>query len=447
MMIFKKSIPRRTFLRGAGATLALPLLDAMVPALASAQQTAAASPPVRMAFAYTPNGVIMDRWTPATEGAGFKMPPTLEPLAPFRDRLLVLSGLAQNEARAKQGEAGGFHPRASTVFLTGVHAKKTEGAELRAGISVDQIAAKKFGKDTQFASLELAIDSNDLLGVCDLGYSCTYSNTLCWSTPTTPIPMENQPRRVFERLFGDGDSTDSEERLRRIRNERSILDLVMQDVKRLLGDVDRSDRAKLSDYLDATRDIERRIQISEKQASRELPVLERPAGTPSKYTDHVKLMFDLEMLAFQVDITRVCTLLMGREQGTRIYDEIGIFDPHHPLTHHQGDPAKIAKVAKIDLLHTELVAYFLEKMRSAPDGDGSLLDHMMFVYASCISDGNVHSHVDLPVLFVGGAAGVKMDRHLKYPGNTPMANLYLTMLDRVGIHLESFGDSSGRLQL
>lgn len=447
MMIFKKAIPRRTFLRGVGVSLALPLLDAMVPAFAGTLDTGAKSP-VRLSFAYVPNGIIMDKWTPAAEGPAFELTPTLEPLGPFRDRLLVLSGLAHNKALAEEGEGGGEHARSSAVFLTGVHPKKTEGFDIRAGISVDQIAAKSFGKETQLASLELAIDSTDVVGVCDTDYSCAYSNTLCWRSATTPVPMENQPRAVFEHLFGDTDSTDAAARLARIREDRSILDVVSQRVSGLLTGLGPTDRTKLTEYLDAIRDVERRIKMAEEQSSRELPTLERPFGVPAKYTEHTKLMFDLQVLAFQCDLTRVCTFLMGREQSTRVYDELGIADSYHPLTHHQHDPVKIAKVVKIDLLHTQMFAYFLEKLRSTPDGNGSLLDHSMAVYGSAISDGNMHIHNDLPILLVGGGGGqIKGGRHVRYPTDTPMTNLYLSLLDKLKIPLESFGDSNDRLEL
>lgn len=446
-MIFGKAIPRRTFLRGMGATLALPLLDAMVPAFASTLAGASKSPP-RLAFVYTPCGIVMNKWTPPNAGPGIQITPTLEPLAPFRDQMLVLSRLAQLQARQMgPEEGGGFHPRASAVFLTGVHPKKTEGADMGAGISVDQIAAREFGKETQLGSLELAVDATDLLGACDTGYTCAYSNTLCWRSPTTPVLMENQPRAVFERLFGDTNNTDSAARLAQIQQDHSILDFLTASVARLQTSLGASDRTKLTEYLDAVRDVERRIRMAEEQSSRQLPALQRPAGVPAKYTEHVKLMFDLEVLAFQSDLTRVCTFMMSREQATRVYDEIGISDPHHPLTHHQGDPVKIAKVEKIDLLHSKLLAYFLEKMRSTRDGTGSLLDHSTIVYGSCISDGNTHENSDLPVLLLGGGAGARMNRHLVYPKETPMCNLYVTLLENLGMPVERFGDSNGKLEL
>ena len=445
MMVFKRSMPRRTFLRGAGVVLGLPLLDAMFPAFAAAQDTAR---PLRLSFVYVPQGIIMDKWTPTAEGAAFEFPPIMAPLAPFRDRLLVLSGLAHDNATAQDGEGAGEHARASAVFLTSVHPKKTEGLDFRAGISLDQIVAEEFGKHTQLASLETGVDANEVVGQCDCGYSCAYINTLCWRTPTTPIPMENQPRAVFERLFGDSDSTNPAERRDRIEEDRSILDFLSEDVGRILPTIGPSDRSKLTEYFDAIRDIERRVQMAETQSGRELPTVERPIGIPETFSEHVKLLMDLQILALQTDLTRVSTFMMGRESNPRVYSELGISDSYHPLTHHQHDPAKIAKCIQIDTLHTKLLAYFLDKLRSTRDGDGSLLDHTMLIYGSAISDGNMHLHYDLPILFVPPKGShIKAGRHVRYPSHTPVANLYLTVLDTLGIRLSSFGDSTGKLEL
>ena len=447
MIITKKALPRRTFLRGLGATMALPLLDSMVPALAAATTTSAQSP-TRLSFVYVPNGMIMNQWTPKELGSQYQLTKIMEPLAPFRDDMLVLSGLAHNTGWALEGEGPGEHARASATFLTAVHPKKTEGADLRAGTSIDQIVAREFGKHTQLASLELALDSTEVVGTCDTGYSCAYSNTLCWSSPTAPVPMENKPRAVFERLFGDSDTTDPAQLRARRQKDRSILDLVTQDVSRLVKRLGSKDRAKLTQYLDSIRDIERRIQIAEQQTDRELPSVERPVGIPSTFTAHCKLMMDLQVLAYQTDMTRVITFMMGREQNTRVYNELGIQDSYHPLSHHQNNPVKVAQVLQIDILHSQMFAYFLEKMRSTPDGDGSLLDHSMIVYGSSLSDGNLHVHNDLPILLVGGGAGqIKGGRHLRYPDDTPTANLFLTLLDKLEIPLENFGDSTGRLEL
>jgi hypothetical protein len=444
MMIFKKAIPRRKFLRSAGATLALPLLDAMVPAFASSTSTGKA--PVRLAFIYVPMGIIMEKWTPATEGANFQMTQILEPLTPFRNYLLVLSGLAHNMGVAHEGEGVGDHARASAVFLTGAHPKKTEGADLRAGISIDQIAAKELGKETQLASLELGLDSNEVVGLCDTGYSCAYTNTVSWRSASMPMPMENKPRAVFERLFGDSDNTEPSERHARFLEQRSLLDLVKRETSQLLAGLGPGDRLKLTEYMDAIRDVERRIQMAEAQPSRELPSFERPIGVPEKFTEHAKLMLDLQILAFQSDLTRVTTFMIGQEGNARVYDELGISDSYHPLTHHQKDAEKIEKVTKIDILHTQVLAHLVEKLQAAPDGDGSLLDHSMIVYGSALSDGNLHEHNNTPTLVIGGG-GIKGGRHLRYQVDTPMANLYLTMLDKLGISMDSFGDSTGRIEL
>jgi Protein of unknown function (DUF1552) len=447
MMITKECLPRRTFLRGVGVALGLPLLDAMIPALATASELTV-KPATRLSFVYVPNGIMMDKWTPAAEGAAFELTPILKPLAPFRDQLLVLSGLAHNEARALLGEAGGDHSRASASFLTGVHPPRTEGASLRVGISLDQIAAKELGKNTQLASLELGLDSSDTAGSCEPGYTCAYENTLAWRTPTTPLTAENDPRAVFERLFGDSESTDPKERLARIQRNRSVLDSAMQAVAELVRGIGASDCTKLTEYLDAIRDVERRIQLAEEQASRKLPMLERPVGIPATFEEHAKLMFDLQALAYQCDLTRVTTFMIGHEQTTRTYSEIGIPDAHHPLTHHGGDAAKIAKVIKINIYHAKMFAYFLEKLQSTPDGDGSLLDHCIIVYGGGLSDGNLHLHDNLPILLAGGGAGrIKGGRHLRYPANTPMPNLYLTLLDKLGVPVESLGTGTGELDL
>ena len=447
MMIFKKAIPRRTFLRGVGTTLALPMLDSMVPALAAKGNTAAQQP-VRLTFTYGPNGRIMNKWTPAKEGAAFELTPTLEPLAPFRDRLLVLSGLNIKAADPIGNEPGGVHARPCAAFLTGIHPKP--GGAM--GISADQLAARELGKQTQLGSLELAMDSADILGAADGAYSDAYTKTISWRSPTTPLPTENNPRKVFERLLGESANTDPAERLRRIQKKHSILDFVSRDVASLLRDVGPSDRAKLTEYLDATRDIERRIQIAEQQASRKLPEMERPAGVPSTYSEHAKLMFDLQVLAYQGDLTRVVTFMLGRESGDRAYREIGIGDGHHSLSHHSGNAEAIRLCSQVDAFHSKMFAYFLEKMQSTPDGDGSLLDHSIIVYGSALSDGNAHVHNDVPMLLLGGGTSrIQGGRHIRYPGY-PMSNLLLTILDRAGIpadgYLDSkYSDATGKLDI
>jgi len=444
--ITQKALHRRTILKGVGATLALPLLDAMVPALANAQATKS---PTRLSIVYLPNGIMMDKWTPATTGANYQLTPILEPLAAFKNQMLVLTGLAHSTGRALAGENTGDHARAGASYLSGVHPKKTEGADTEAGVSMDQIAAKELGKQTQFPSLELCVDSPELLGQCEAGYSCAYMNSICWRTPTTPMPMEDRPRRVFERLFGDAESTDPAVRLKRIKQDRSILDSVSAKANALMGDLGATDKIKLGEYLDAVREIERRIVTAEKQSGRELPALTRPAGAPETFTEHAKLMFDMQVLAYQTDLTRVITFMMGREFGGRTYREINIPEGYHALTHHQYKPDKIAKVITIQTYHAKHFAYYLEKLRSTPDGDGSLLDHMMVMYGGGLSDGNSHLHDNLPTLLVGGASGqLKGGRHVRYPKDTPMPNLMLTMLDMLGVPKQNaLGDSSGRLDL
>ncbi len=419
----------------------------MVPALSLAKNTAA-NPVMRLGFVYVPNGIIMDKWTPVGEGEGFKFAPTMQALEPFRDRVLVLSGLAQANGRAL-GDGPGDHARAGATWLTGVHPKKTEGADIHAGVSVDQIAARELGKATQLGSLEIGLESPTLAGDCDSGYSCAYTNTISWSSPTTPNPMEISPRAVFERLFGDGDSTDPAVRLAGLNEERSILDYVAGDVDRLAGGLGASDRGKLNEYLEAIRDIERRIQMAEEQnATVTLPAMDRPTSIPEEFDEHARLMMDLMVIAYQTDMTRVVSCMFAREASNRSYRSIGVPDGHHSVTHHDGDPAKIEKVVKINHLHAQTFAYLLQKMQSTPDGDGTLLDHSMMLYGSSISDGNAHTHDDLPLVLVGGACGqIKGGRHLRFPKETPMNNLLLTMLFRAGLHPSAkLGDSSGFLE-
>ena len=440
MMIFKKAIPRRTFLRGVGATLALPLLDGMTAAFAAPAQSA-----TRFSTVYVPSGIMMDKWTPATEGANFELTPILEPLAPFRDRMLVLTGLDHKMADPFPGEGDvAPHDRAGGAYLTGTHPLR----EGKVDVSVDQVIAQEFGKHTQLSSLELNLDSGEVLGQCQMGWTCAYVHTLSWRSPTTPLPTESQPRAVFERLFGDSNSTDPKERRARMEKQHSILDSAREAANKLMGEIGASDRAKLAEYLDAVRDVERRIQTAEEQSGRELPKLDRPVGIPARVDEHAKLMIDLQVLAYQSDLTRVITFMFGREQADRTYREIGIPDAHHPLTHHQNDPTKIAKVIRINTFHVELFAYFLNRLQSTPDGDGSLLDRTMLLYGSGISDGNSHLHGNLPaLLFAGGSNPIKGGRHLRYPKDTPMANLFVAMLDRLGMPQESFGDSTGKLEL
>ncbi len=440
MIVTKKALPRRAFLRGMGVTLALPMLDAMTPAFAGA-----APPPVRLGFVYVPNGVIMDKWRPRTEGANFEFAPTMKPLEAYRDHLLAFSGLAQVQGRAL-GDGAGDHARAGATWLTGVHPNKSE-ITLRAGVSADQIAAQALSKYTQFGSLEIGIESNQLAGNCDSGYSCAYTNTIAWRGETTPLPVENNPRAIFERMFGDGESTDAAARLAMLESQRSILDYVNGSLKRLGGKVSPADRAKLHEYADSVRDVERRIQKAEQQhASMKLPVMARPTAVPDEFEDHVRLMMDLQVLAYQSDLTRVITFMMAREGSNRPYRNIGISDGHHNITHHQNDADKIAKVAKINEVHVKLFAYLLDRMKATPDGAGNLLDNSLLLYGSSISDGNLHTHHDLPIVMAGGGGGrVRGNRHVRYPMETPLNNLLLTMLETAGVPVDKLGDSTGKL--
>ena len=445
MIITKKHLPRRTMLRGLGAALALPLLDGMVPALSALGRTAA-SPIRRFGAVYVPNGMEMRQWTPAGDGAGFEFSRILKPVEPFRRHLNVLSGLADKPAIPREGEGVGDHARAAATWLTGVHVKKTEGPDIRGGQSLDQLIAARVGRETQLSSLELALDSVEVLGACDQGYSCAYVNTISWRTPTTPLPMENDPRAVFERLFGAADSTDSAARLARLREDRSVLDFVDAEAKALRRSLGAADGAKLAQYLDAVRDVERRVRTAERQADREMPVFEQPVGIPDTFEEHARLMYDLWVLAFQTDLTRVGTFMVGKEVSGRSYPEIGVPNGHHGVSHHQNDPQRLEALAKINTYHMQMFAYFLDRMQSTPDGDGSLLDHTLLLYGTGISDGNLHFHLDLPMLVAGGAAGrLKGGRHLQYRDDTPLTNLYLAVLDKLGMPVERFGDSTGRI--
>ncbi len=444
MMVTKKHLDRRRFLRGAGAALALPFLEAMRPALAG---PGAAARPVRLGFVYVPNGIIdlKGEWTPQGAGAGFAFAPTMRALEPFREQVLVLTNLAQLNGRAL-GDGPGDHARAGATWLTGVHPKKTEGAEIHAGISADQLAARELGAATQFASLELGLEAPGLVGNCDSGYSCAYTNTVSWRSASTPLPPEVNPRTLFERLFGDGDSTDAAARRARLSEQRSILDFVLEDAADLKAGLGAKDRSKLSEYLEAVRDIERRIEKAEKQ-NLQMPAMERPAGVPEDFEEHAKLMMDMQVAAFQTDMTRVVTLMLAREGSNRSYRQIGVPDGHHSCTHHDYDPEKIAKTTKINEYHVKMFAYLLGRLKAAEDGDGSLLDRSMILYGSSINDGNKHTHDRLPLVLAGGGGGkIKGGRHLVFPNDTPMNNLLVSMLDKAGVKVQGFGDSTGPLE-
>jgi hypothetical protein len=428
-----------------GAAIALPMLDAMTPAFARPALSQSKGP-LRLAFTYVPNGVTMAEWTPAGSGAAFEFSRILKTLAPFRQDIAVISGLAQRNGNAL-GDGPGDHARAAASYLTGVHPRKTAGADIQNGISVDQIAARHLAPDTRFASLELGCDDSRTVGNCDSGYSCAYTNSLAWRGPATPMPPETNPRLVFERLFGDIDTTlTPEARARRLRYRRSILDLVGERTKELATDLGPSDRRKLDEYLSSIRDIEQRIEKAERDLTGLTPTIDKPTGIPVLYADYINLMFDLQLVAFQTDSTRVVTLMMGREGSMRTYPEIGVPDPHHPLTHHRGNAEWIERVTKVNAMHMELFAGFLAKLKATPDGDGTLLDHSIVVYGSGLSDGNRHTHEDLPVLLAGHGGGLHTGTHLVCSKGTPMTNLYLTLLDRMGVREGSLGDSNGRLE-
>jgi hypothetical protein len=441
MFITKKSLPRRTFLRGVGATLALPLLDSMIPARTLLAQTAA-KPLPRLGFVYIPHGAIMDKWTPATVGAGFEFTPILKPLEPFRDYINVVSGLHHRAA-----DTTAVHSLSPTTWLSGVRPKATQGVDAFAGITADQIAAQEIGQDNPLPSMELATeDHSGLIGSCDRDYGCIYMNTLSWRTPETPLPMEINPRKVFERMFGQGGSPS--ERLARIQEDRSILDAITKEAAALQLQLGPSDRQTMNQYLENVREIERRIQRAEKnQGDADLELPARPAGVPFDFEEHVALMYELMALSYQANITRIITFMVSREVSNRTYTQVGVTDGHHAISHHQNRAEKMAKNVLIQTFNVNQFKGFLEKLKSMPDGDGSLLDHTLLLYGSNMSNSNAHDHFPLPNLVVGGAAGkMKGGRHLKYTDHTPKTNLLVTMLDKVGVKQETLGDSTGTLE-
>lgn len=439
-------IPRRTFLRGLGTALALPALQTLWPATSAAATAAGPHrPPRRMAFIYIPNGANMADWTPKAEGKDFELPYILDPLKPYRQDLLVLSGLTHDKARPN-GDGAGDHARASATFLTACQARKTDGADIRVGVSVDQVAAARLAGQTRFASLELGCDRSKLAGNCDSGYSCAYSFNISWKTPSTPMPPETDPRLLFERLFASGSPEENAAaRARRQRHERSVLDFVLEDARALQRQLGATDRRKLDEYLTAVRELEQRIENAEKfQAA--LPDYDKPTGVPETYAEHIRLMFDLLALAFQTDSTRVATFILAHDGSNRPYPFLGVREGHHDLSHHGNDEEKKKKIARINRFHLEQFAQFVARLKAIPEGDGSLLDHSMIVYGAAISDGNRHNHNDLPVLLAGRGGGtLDTGRHVRYPDNTPMANLFLSLLDRMGAPVERLGDSTGPL--
>lgn len=437
MMITKRALARRTFLRGMGATLALPLLDAMIPAATALAKTPA-RPVRRLGFVFMPMGCDITRWTPPGENLD-ELSPTLASLAPVRDHVTAITNLDLRNAYP------GTHATSNAAFLSAARAKLTESSDYYLGTTVDQLAAKQIGQETQLPSLELSMDLLQTVGQCDNGYACVYQNNLSWSSPTTPLPAEAHPRIVFESLFGEGGSI--AERRAALGRKASLLDWFNEDIARLQGKLGPSDRERVGLYLETVREVERRIQQAEADTvDNPLPDLDRPVGVPASYAEHARLMFDLQVLALQGDVTRVVTFQLARETSNRTYPEIGVSDPHHPLTHHGNDPEKIAKVAKINQFHVSLFAEFLGKLKATPDGNGSLLDHSLYLYGSGMGNPNVHDHTNLPILVAGGAAGgMKGGRHIRFAEPTPLANLHLTLLDKVGVRLDAFADSKGKV--
>jgi len=437
MIITKKALPRRTFLKAVGATMALPLLDAMIPAATALDKTPAAGVK-RLGFVFMPMGCDQSRWTPRSEKTLEELSPILNSLAPVKDRVTVLTNMELAPAYP------GSHATSNSSFLSAAKARHTE-SDYYLATTVDQIAAKQLGRETQLPSLELSMDLMQTVGQCDNGYACVYQNNLSWSSPTTPLPSEAHPRIVFEMLFGDGGS--SAERQAALRKRASLLDAFNNDIARLKRKVGASDRDKIDQYFDTIREVERRIQRAEAGTKENpLPDLDRPIGVPAAYADHARLMFDLQVLAMQGDITRVMTFQLARETSNRTYPEIGVPDPHHPLSHHGNDPDKIARLSKINALHVSLFAEYLQKLAAVKEGNGTLLDNSLILYGSGIGNPNIHDHTNLPVIVAGGAAGgMKGNRHIRYERPTPLANLHLTMLDKVGVRLDSFGDSTGKM--
>lgn len=444
MIITKKHLSRRTVLRGVGVSIALPLLDGMIPAFAGANEVAG-KPVRRMMAVYVGNGMTVDQFTPKAEGP-LEISPILQSLAPFKDQMLVLSGL--NSAPVDKVQDGGIHPRCQTAWLTGTTAKKSD-YDLLAGTSMDQVAAAELGKDTQFSSLEFAMESPEgLVGNCAFGYGCAYNNTVSWKNPTTPLPMEVDPRAVFERLFGASDSTDAVVRLAQIQKSRSILDSVIHTVTSLQSRISMDDRHKLTQYLDAVRDVERRIQKAEEQVAHELPVVDKPAGIPATFEEHAKLQFDLAALAFQTDLTRVATFMLARELSNLSYPEIGVADSHHPLSHHGQNPDRMARLAKLNTFHVKMFAHFIEKLKATPDGNGTMLDSTISFYGSGIGNSDQHDPHDLPFLIVGGQAfGIQGGKHLRYEKATPLSNAFVSILEKLDVNVEHFGDSNGKVNL
>jgi hypothetical protein len=439
MVITKIALPRRTFIRGIGAAVALPFLDAMVPAMRAQAKTAP-----RFVGIYCGNGANMLDWIPAAQGVGFEFSPILKPIEAFRDQTLVVTGL-DNFPATDQGDVGGQHPRAAPAFMSCVHPKQTEGSDVQAGTTIDQMIAEKICRDTKLPSLEVSIDRNDVVGACDHGYACAYMNSMSWKTPTTPLPSETNPRFVFERMFGVG--VTAEERLLRAKEDRSILDGLNHEISKLSRRLGARDRTKLGEYLDAVRDVEQRIAKAESTNS-DFAVPEQPVGVPETFKEYIELMFDLQVLAFQADITRVTSLMMARENVNRSYPEIGLPEAHHSISHHGNNPEKMKNYTKLNTYHIETLGYFLKKLQATADGESNLLDNTVVLWGSGMSDGNVHNNYNVPVVVVGGRnLHIKANRHVKYPKGTPLANLMLGVMDRFGVTVDKFGDSTAEIDL
>ena len=436
--ITKKSLPRRTFLKGVGASFALPLLDAMIPAATASAKTAA-NGVRRLGYVFMPMGCDESRWTPESEITLDKLSPILESLEPVKQKMTVFTNMELKSAYP------GSHATSNSSFLSAAKAKVTESSDYYLGTTADQEAAKQIGQQTQLPSLELAMDLLQLMGQCDNGYACVYHNNLSWSSPTTPLPAEAHPRLVFEKLFGEGGTP--EERRAALHRRASLLDSIAEDMNRLKRSLGPSDQARVSEYLDSIREVERRIQQAETDTEEKpLPDLDRPMGVPAAYADHCRLMYDLQLLAYQGDITRIITFQIARETSNRCYPEIGVADAHHPLSHHGDNPEKIARMAKINAFHVSLFSEYLQKLQNTPEGNGSLLDNVLLLYGSGIGNPNVHNHTNLPIIVAGGAAGgMKGNRHIRYEKPMPLANLHLSLLEKVGVRLESFGDSTGKI--
>jgi hypothetical protein len=442
MFLTKKAISRRSVLQGLGATIGLPLLDSMVPAWARA-----ATSVKRFAVTYVAHGASPGFWVPTAEGADYEMTLPLKPLEAFRDRILVLTGIDNSAAMQRTGDPRGGHGRMAPAWMSGVHCKPTQGTDFRAGTTIDQIAATHIGTETQLPSMQLSLDAVEFGGTCDSGYACVYTNTLSWRSPTMPLPMESNPRAAFERLFGDSGSTDPAVRLERLQKKSSILDSVLDDANGLTLSVGPSDRHLLQEYLESIRSVERRVQIAEAQNGRELPLVEQPSSVPTDFPDYCKLMYDLQVLAFQADLTRVSTFMMAREINGRTYPEIGISEGHHALSHHGNDPQKKAQLARLNAHHASMLAYFLGKLEATRDGDGSLLDHMVLLYGSCHGDANIHDPHELPIIVAGGDAVRRGDgRHIRY-SHAELPDLHVTLMHKLGVPVDQVGESKGPLAI